>query len=85
MRVKIDSKRRYSPTVCKDYVRGDNPVRVIDDFIDDLDRQDDDVVEAKTTRLQEKIEGRRRQMQSLKEMGKQIEASPDTGKRSKLR
>ena len=41
------------------------------------DRQDGDVAEAKTVRLKEKIEGLRRQMQSLKEMGKQVEASPD--------
>src|SRR5580765_6451522 len=45
--------------------------------LDRADRQDDDVAEAKTARLQEKIEGLRRQMQSLKEMGKQLEASPD--------
>jgi transposase len=45
--------------------------------LDRADRQDDDVAEAKTARLQEKIEGLRRQMQSLKEMGKQVEASPD--------
>jgi transposase len=45
--------------------------------LDRADRQDDDVAEAKTVRLKEKIEGLRRQMQSLKEMGKQVEASPD--------
>jgi hypothetical protein len=45
--------------------------------LDRADRQDDDVAEAKTTRLKEKIEGLRRQMQSLKEMGKQVEAAPD--------
>jgi phage shock protein A len=43
----------------------------------DADRQDDDVAEARTVRLKEKIEGLRRQMQSLKEMGKQVEAAPD--------
>jgi phage shock protein A len=32
------------------------------------DRQHDDVAEAKTTRIKEKIEGLRRQMQSLKAM-----------------
>jgi transposase len=45
--------------------------------LDRADRQDGDVAEAKTARLEEKIEGLRRQMQSLKEMGKQVEASPD--------
>jgi transposase len=45
--------------------------------LDRADRQDDDVAEAKTVRLTEKIEGLRRQMQSLKEVGEQVEASPD--------
>ena len=45
--------------------------------LDRADREDDDVAEAKTVRLKEKIEGLRRQMQSLKEMGKQVEAAPD--------
>ena len=45
--------------------------------LDRADRQDDDVAEAKTVRLKEKIEGLRRQMQSLKEMGKEVEAAPD--------
>ena len=45
--------------------------------LDRADRQDDDVTEAKTTRLKEKIEGLRRQMRSLKEMGRQVEAAPD--------
>lgn len=45
--------------------------------LDRADRQDDDVAETKTVRLKEKIEGLRRQMQSLKEMGKQVEAAPD--------
>ena len=45
--------------------------------LDRADRQDDDVAEAKTARLKEKIEGLRRQMQSLREMGKQVEAAPD--------
>jgi hypothetical protein len=35
------------------------------------------VAEAKTVRLKEKIEGLRRQMQSLKEIGQQVEAAPD--------
>ena len=45
--------------------------------LDRADRQDGDVAEAKTTRLKEKIEGLRRQMQSLKAMGWQVEAAPD--------
>jgi transposase len=45
--------------------------------LDRADRQDDDVAEARTVRLSEKIEGLRRQMQSLKAMGEQVEASPD--------
>lgn len=45
--------------------------------LDRADRQEGDVAEAKTAYLKEKIEGLRRQMQSLKEMGKQVEASPD--------
>jgi len=45
--------------------------------LDRADRQHDDVAEAKTARLQEKIAGLRRQVQSLKEMGQQVEAAPD--------
>lgn len=45
--------------------------------LDRADRQDGDVAEAKTARLKEKIEGLRRQMRSLKEMGRQVEAAPD--------
>ena len=45
--------------------------------LDHADRQHDDVSEAKTTRIKEKIEGLRRQMQSLKAMQKQVEESPD--------
>ncbi len=45
--------------------------------LDRADRQDDDVAEAKTVRLKEKIAGLRRQMQSLKEMERQVEAAPD--------
>ena len=44
--------------------------------LDRADRQDGDVAEAKTARLTEKIAGLRRQMQSLKEMGRQVEAAP---------
>ena len=35
------------------------------------------MAETKTVRLKEKIEGLRRQMQSLKEIGQQVEAAPD--------
>ena len=45
--------------------------------LDHADRQDNDVAEAKAARLKEKIEGLRRQMQSLKEMERQVEAAPD--------
>ena len=45
--------------------------------LDRADRQDGDVAEAKTARLTEKIAGLRRQMQSLKEMERQVEAAPD--------
>ena len=45
--------------------------------LDRADRRDDDVAEARTVRLTEKIEGLRRQMQSLKAMGERVEASPD--------
>lgn len=45
--------------------------------LDRADRQDGDVAEAKTSRLKEKIAGLRRQMQSLREMGQQVEAAPD--------
>jgi len=45
--------------------------------LDRADRQDGDVAEAKSARLKEKVEGLRRQMQSLKEMGRQVEAAPD--------
>jgi transposase len=45
--------------------------------LDRADRQDNDVAEARTSRLKEKIKGLRRQMQSLKDMGQQVEAAPD--------
>ncbi|WP_085035246.1 IS1182 family transposase [Ensifer aridi] len=45
--------------------------------LDRADREDGDVAGAKTVRLKEKIEGLRRQMQSLREIGKQVEAAPD--------
>src|SRR3981081_1758418 len=41
------------------------------------DHEDSDVAEDKTSRLKEKVEGLRRQMQSLKEMQKQVDAAPD--------
>ena len=45
--------------------------------LDRADREDGDMAEAKTTRLKEKIEGLRRQMQSLREIGKQVDVAPD--------
>jgi hypothetical protein len=45
--------------------------------LDRADREDGDMAEAKTIRLKEKIEGLQRQMQSLMEIGKQVEAAPD--------
>ena len=45
--------------------------------LDRADREDGDMAEAKTIRLKEKIEGLRRQMQALREIGKQVEAAPD--------
>lgn len=45
--------------------------------LDRADRQDGDVAEAKTAHLKEKVEGLRRQMQSLKAMGRQVQAAPD--------
>jgi prefoldin subunit 5 len=45
--------------------------------LDHADRRHDDVSEAKTTRIKEKIEGLRRQMQSLKAMERQVEEAPD--------
>jgi len=45
--------------------------------LDRADREESDVTEARTTRLREKIEGLRRQMQSLKEMERQVQAAPD--------
>ena len=45
--------------------------------LDRADRQPGEETEAKTGRLKEKIEGLRRQMQALKDMGQQVEAAPD--------
>ena len=45
--------------------------------LDHADRQRDDASEAKTTRIRQKIEGLRRQMQTLKAMEKQVEEAPD--------
>ena len=47
------------------------------DALERADREDSDVAEARTARLKEKIAALKRQMQSLKEMGKQVEAAPD--------
>src|SRR5258705_5855433 len=49
-------------------------------YLDALERPDHEateVAEDKTSRLKEKVEGLRRQMQSLKEMKKQLDAAPD--------
>jgi transposase len=45
--------------------------------LDQADRQDSDVAEARTKRLTEKIAGLRRQMQALKAMEEQVQAAPD--------
>src|SRR5262249_18363250 len=47
------------------------------DAIERAEKEDSNVADAKTGRLKEKIAVLKRQMQSLKEMGKQVEASPD--------
>ena len=45
--------------------------------LDRADREDSDVPEAKTSRINEKIAGLRKQMLFLKEMERQVEAAPD--------
>ena len=45
--------------------------------LDRADRDESDVAEVRTTRLKEKIEGLRRQMQSFKLMQLQVETAPD--------
>jgi len=45
--------------------------------LDQADRQDSDVAEARTERITEKIAGLRRQMQALKEMERQVQSAPD--------
>jgi transposase len=45
--------------------------------LDRADREESDVTEAQTTRIEEKIAGLRRQMQSLKEMEQKVQAAPD--------
>jgi len=45
--------------------------------LDRADREESDVAEAKSVRLQEKIAGLRRQMQSLKEMEQTVQDAPD--------
>src|SRR5437763_10324077 len=45
--------------------------------LDQADREEGDVAEAKSLRLKEKIAGLRRQMQALKEMAQQVQAAPD--------
>lgn len=45
--------------------------------LDQADRQDSDVAEARTDRINDKIAGLRRQMQALKQMEQQVQAAPD--------
>ncbi len=45
--------------------------------LDRADREDSDVAEAKTTRIKDKIDGLRRQMQALKEMQRRVQDAPD--------
>ena len=45
--------------------------------LDRADRQESDVTEAKTSRINDKIAGLRRQMAFLKEMEQQVQAAPD--------
>src|SRR3982075_1496506 len=45
--------------------------------LDQADREESDIAEAKSGRLKEKIAGLRRQMQALKEMAQQVKAAPD--------
>src|SRR5258706_2997798 len=47
------------------------------DALERADHEDSEVAEDKTSRLKEKDEGLRRQMQSVKEMQKQVDAAPD--------
>ncbi len=44
--------------------------------MDRADREESDVAEAKTTRIKDKIDGLRRQMQALKAMEQQVQAAP---------
>ena len=45
--------------------------------LDRADREESDVAEARTSRIQDKIAGLRRQMQALKAMEAQVQAAPD--------
>src|SRR5471030_2722100 len=45
--------------------------------LDRADREDSDIAEAKTTRINDKIAGLRRQMQFLKQMQQQVHVAPD--------
>ena len=77
---KAVNNRDKNPTVAKVAKRIEQVEASIARYLaalDRADRQDDDVAEAKTVRLKEKIEGLRRQMQSLKEMDREVEAAPD--------
>src|SRR3982075_1399304 len=45
--------------------------------LDQADREEGDIAEAKTSRIKDKIAGLRRQMQALREMAQQVQAAPD--------
>lgn len=51
--------------------------RYLDKLLDTADRQEADVAEMRTTRLNERIEALRRQMRTLQAMARQVETAPD--------
>ena len=76
---KAVSNRDKNFTVAKVAKRIEQVEASIGRYLAVLDRADreDDTAEAKTIRPKKKIGGLRRQMQSLKEIGQQVEAAPD--------
>ena len=76
---KAVSNRDKNFTVAKVAKRIEQVEASIGRYLAVLDRADreDDTAEAKTIRLKKKIGGLRRQMQSLREIGNQVEAAPD--------
>ncbi|APG84077.1 transposase [Sinorhizobium americanum CCGM7] len=77
---KAVNNRDKNFTVAKVVKRIEQVEASIARYLTDLaraDREDGDIAGAKTVRLKGKIEGLRRQMQSLREIGKQVEAAPD--------